>query len=483
MNALRPRVIAAVMRKDFQSLWPLAFGALLLPLCLGTATWVDMAPSARQLFAMLGGLATVVLFLVVLQQDGVTSPRHDWLTRPIGRWNLYLAKAAFLCLAVALPMMIAFISDQLARDRALDEAVIVSLSMLTSTLFIVIPVVLLALVTGSLVEAGVTAFAAIVVGLIVTNAFRIDDDLNGARWIASLIGNALGLFICLIAAWLLLARKNVGAARLAVLVAVTMTFLIPRYFPANTAMALQQIRGQTPESRAVTTSLAGLCGRGGDRGSVLQTTLLSDNVPAGWRLEVDHVSAHYMNADGKVVKTARGSADGGLEEGRWTLAADRLPADPVGTMRWTYALTLLAPKLSRDLVADGERRFVPGLGFCEASGGSDNVSVECFKPFAQPAAMTIHVKDRPQTHCRQCGMVDYTPGVLEGFGAKRRAVRWLEDAPPLPRNPVVTVTTYEPRAHFSRSTVTAAPRAELAAACPRKGLDSAPVTLSVPPGT
>ena len=49
MAALRPGVIAAVLRKDFQSLWPLAFGALVLPLCLGTAEWVDMAPSARAL--------------------------------------------------------------------------------------------------------------------------------------------------------------------------------------------------------------------------------------------------------------------------------------------------------------------------------------------------------------------------------------------------------------------------------------------------
>ena len=114
MAALRPGVIAAVLRKDFQSLWPLAFGALLLPLCLGTAEWVHMASSARALMGILGGFATVILFRTVLQRDGAASPRLDWLTRPIGPSNLYTAKAIFLCLTVAFPMLIAALSDQFA---------------------------------------------------------------------------------------------------------------------------------------------------------------------------------------------------------------------------------------------------------------------------------------------------------------------------------------------------------------------------------
>lgn len=474
MAALRPGVIGAVIRKDFQSLWPLAFAALLLPLSLGAQKWNHSSPSWMSVVDTVGALAIVALVLTVLQQDSPASPRHDWLTRPIGQANLLTAKLAFLSLTVALPMTIAQVSDQLARGHGWGEAALGSLSILTSGLFIAVPVVLFGLVTGSLIEAGVVGFTLAIVALVFSSAFRPPFDLSGTRWIGGLIGNAIGLAFCIAAAWLLLRRKKVFAARATLIAAVVVAFLIPRYFPSTAAVALQQLGGAgSPEANALATNLTEPCHEGGKRGSVLRSDLVVGNLPPGWRLQVDQVSATYKPADGTSGGRVHGSASWDPRNGgRWRLAADRLPADPAGSMRWTYALTLLAPRISHDLKADGLRRFVPGLGYCEASGGRPSVQVECVKPFGQPAAMTLHVKDRPETLCLNCGAVDYTPDWLKGFGSRRRASTYLEDrespAAPLPPEPVVTVTAYEARTHFNRSTVTAAPRADIPANCPRQ---------------
>lgn len=470
MAALRPGVIAAVIRKDFLSLWPLVFGALLLPICVGSEALAGMGAPAKAFVAVIGILATVALVVTLMQQDGSTTARHDWLTRPIGLTNLLTAKAIFLCLVVAAPMFIAQMFYERADSHAWAQVVLASLSQLTTGLLVIVPVVVLGLVTGSLVEASVVAFSLIVLAIVTANTLRV-DTINGAGplWIADVLSQGLGLLFCLAALAMLFLRKNPSAARAVWIVGAVVVFVVSRYFPAGAATALQQLGSpKSTAAEALTTAVAEPCASDGK----LRSKLTVLNAPQGWRVDVDHLSVQYLTTDAKVLRRAKAQAwpDGEAGHGAQFAAEGPRPKAAPASMRWTYALTLLEPRVSRDLVADGKRRFIPGLGYCEATRYPGAVEAVCFKPFSQPAAMTVHLKDQPETLCTDCGRADYRPAILEGFGKTGRAMRQISgrQAASAPY-PVVTVTTYEPRAHFSRSSVTRAPAGDTAPRCPKGG--------------
>lgn len=482
MTAFRSGVVGTVIRKDFLSLWPLALSALLLPICLIADATSPLSTQTRTLLTMIGGLATVALVLTVIHQDSPASVRHDWRSRPIGALNLSAAKAAFLCLAVAVPMLVAHLVQQRAEGHMWSEATISSLSMLTSSLFVAVPVVVLGLVTTSLVEAGVLGFGLVGLALVFSNVVRSHFELSGTRWVGDLVAQAIALAFCVAAVVLLFRRKNVFAARAALIVGSVLVFFVARYFPLEAAVWVQQqVSPRSQVADRLVTRLVEPCVDGDilsawKEGATVrpgaQAQLVIDGLPQGWRVQVDDASVRYLDAAGKTVgRTGASAVRRPLagENGGWALVADIGPFTSAKSMQWTYAVTLLEPAATHDLPVDGRRRFLPNLGYCDAEAGRNMAHVSCFKPFRQPAMLSARLKGAPESLCLECGQADYTPAILSGFGKARHAfTQSLENRAPLDKSAVVTLTTYEADAHISRTSMTSAPRADAAQACPRR---------------
>ena len=117
------RILFAIVRKDLQSLYPLALlAALLFAADVFILRWelVPMWAQFRQLpLFVVGALATLAVF----QLDAPVSLVDDWLCRPVPRRELVAAKLAFLLLVIYLPGAAATLVADLCLGASLAEAV------------------------------------------------------------------------------------------------------------------------------------------------------------------------------------------------------------------------------------------------------------------------------------------------------------------------------------------------------------------------
>lgn len=430
MSALRPGAIAAILRKDFQTLWPLVLTALLLPLCVATDASLELAAQAKQLLMMVGGLAMAALTMVVIQQDGPANQRLDILTRPVSLTSLLTAKIVFLALSLALPMFVSSVLQQHFLQHSWSEALLVAASGLLEMVVLVAPVLVLALVTTNLIEAGIAVFGLVIITVIVRLLFRHEGDRGGAEWVVDLVTYAAAFAFCAAALMLLFRRKNPLAARCAWVAGALVVMLATHFFPLGAALAVQQaISPRSVWKDKLALAVSTHCD---EKTGQPRTEIAPQNLPDGWRMHLDQIAT-------------------GPEP-----------------MEWGFAVTLLRPAVSRELLANGRRRYLPGVGYCEATMSHGVAYVGCFKPFARPAAFSASIKGDPSRPCLNCDAVDYRPAFMEGFGGRMHTIAQRPNSlEELSDQPVVTVTTYDAVAHFSRRAIIAAPSAKGTAACRR----------------
>src|SRR5215831_10107246 len=101
-----------IFRKDWKLLWQLVLG--LAAIHLATA-WIifssqfwahNSLASLLEIFVGSGYLGTACLVAVVVHQDAIPGVRQDWLTRPIRRRDMLLAKFLFVLVLVQGPVIL-----------------------------------------------------------------------------------------------------------------------------------------------------------------------------------------------------------------------------------------------------------------------------------------------------------------------------------------------------------------------------------------
>ncbi len=131
-----------------------------------------------------------------------------------------------------------------------------------------------------------------------------------------------------------------------------------------------------------------------------------------------------------------------------------------------YSLSVLAPTTSVELVANGQRAYHAGLGWCDATVDRSvgNVDVRCYTPGAQPARIVANVVGADEAAAVTAhATMDYTPAVLDFWGGERHRMTLKYAGTDVPR---VTVTAYAPRAHFDRHYVVPGVLGGPVSACP-----------------
>jgi hypothetical protein len=114
-------MIWAVFRKDWALLWPLVVLVTLIQVALEWASYefgfFGISPVAREILRLLTPawfIGVVAVPVIAVHEDTIPGVDQDWLTRPLSRTDLLLAKLLFVALTVCVPMLVVNLVDELA---------------------------------------------------------------------------------------------------------------------------------------------------------------------------------------------------------------------------------------------------------------------------------------------------------------------------------------------------------------------------------
>lgn len=481
---MRARAIGAILRKDLTTAWPgvaaILFIAIVQAVILGTHD-LDSSGVHYTASVQIGFVAAALLAMCVIvftgQQDPAAGTRHEWLTRPIGRLEMFLAKSLFFLTGVGLPILIGFILHDLLLGHSALEIAQTRAGAAVLILLGAPAAAALSALNDSLAGALILLSATLVVG--VTTVFLISQPVGqefaptqmqwmfGALCVPVLFAGGLTL------AFIGFGRRRVGLGRalaaaapapLVIIQAVFANYAVAGPAHANAIPAAPQevVRIRPGSQRwcierearqayeVVRQGFEGLT-----RGEAL---ILDRSVRVGTGRSPVLV---WNPADGRTIAFHR--TDGAIEEFSLRTGAPlhfgpARSAESGASPLWRYALDLTLARQAGQypIPTDGVRRRIPGLGYCRAGAPTIGrrrelglelglVAVSCFIPGDQPDLVAISTGAEPS--CAVSCTVNYAPAAAEFPGGRtyRTTARW---AGRLPSH--VTVTTYDATARFSR---------------------------------
>ncbi len=225
---INTRVIMAIVRKDLIGLLPLVLLALavffiqpiiaslrLEDIAGDSEFWLGMQAN----FYWLGYFLGILLMVSVLQLDPASSLNHDWLTRPISRLDLLLAKLLFLVITVCIPVVVSRFIVNLGNDYGL--ALSLQYALTIEKLPAVSPIPLffaIALLTPTLRKSisliVLVAFVFLLPAWSVTSpllamlGIEIGAEFGSMMWLQALPMMAAGIVGLLLSYWLLYSRRE-----------------------------------------------------------------------------------------------------------------------------------------------------------------------------------------------------------------------------------------------------------------------------------
>lgn len=507
-------VVGAVLRKDLQALWPLA--VLTVAALLVNALYPALGRLTQGSFPSAVYLLCALLIVAAVHQDPTSDVRRDWLTRPVPRGDLLLAKAAFVMLLVFVPIVLAKLGANLAHGYSAGEALLaatmidpvlvlvglpalIAIAATTATPLQAIAVaiglfagILLVVATG--VAVGVYSFGPEIaalgtgwIGLVVVIVTTVGATITvlgleyGFRKTTAARIVFLGAIVFLLGAPALPSRGDIFALqRVLAEAAPPSSFgltLLPGCLPATTAAATGGTDGRASAEWPVEgETWDSLVAAAGPDAISFATPFTLRGVPHEWRPEVSAVELVYLNGDGDILErlgatrfTAvwKPDADDRPEGSHyWVLPREayrRLAQDAHVRLRVDYSLSLLEPHVAR-IPVDGRRHEVTGVGYCSAAldGRRKRVFVDCFEHGRRPALLAAELVDRPDTRT-DTGFPDYAPGWLQALSSARYSLA-LPDGSAVATQ--VKLTAYEARSHFNRSVSASGILGGPPAACP-----------------
>jgi hypothetical protein len=474
-----------IFKKDMILLWPVALFAIVTQIGLAALMFAaDSAPQSQPLmFAARLSVALVFLMIVFsialdVQQEAIPGTRQDWLTRPIGRRDLLLAKLLFVLLAVHLPMLLCDLAQGLARGFPLGATTGAAL-VRNLNLFVTVslPALGFAAMTANLAQfliAGVAYLFITVAGTILLNLtaqFGGQEQATnplfwtGVAWIAQTVQRAALAAGAVVVLALLYSRRKVAMARglfplfavlsaLAVLLPWNWIFAVQQAAAATPEVPVEAAfdsrapryrlsAGETPDAYGVGAAQVELRGRAaGDIGVETQSRrakgdvtvfapLRLSGVPAGALLWADRAVVRLKTPDGKLVFQGRGDdlkldrASGGPVTRAWE--AVRIPAlvyeavkDQPLTLEIDYSLSLLEPQAALSAAALGADVRVAHFGRCttDRDEDGDEIALRCIKPGRAPSCVAATLDDpasgRRNPEALLCSP-DYAPYVVKPF--------------------------------------------------------------------
>jgi pimeloyl-ACP methyl ester carboxylesterase len=273
------RIVAAILKKDVRSLYPLilmvallfAADVLYMRMDLGTA-WAPL----RTPVLLLSGTA---LILAVLQLDPPASQVDDWLCRPVPRAELLVAKLVLLFAVLRLSQVVATLVIEAALGTSVAETLQRAFLLHdsnTTELYTygvaLLPLPLIAaLVTRTVIQGIGVLLGMFICAFVIPTPFvtapgplrpAIGEALFGVgmSWLAIIPGGLVAFVLFGVACWLALWRRRIRAARfilVAAMLALVVLLLLPTWilpwkpvYAAQTSLVNPGVT-PTPEAGAI----------------------------------------------------------------------------------------------------------------------------------------------------------------------------------------------------------------------------------------
>ena len=493
----------AILRKDFLQLWPLVVitAALLLMRNLA-ANYISGTSGMATLLMLASSVACCTLLIAAVQQDALVSERHDWLTRPIPRISLFVAKTIFILATIMVPADLSSMLAALIDGRSASESILMGTQFSVVWFAPLLALAGIAAMTRSLLQAAgmLLGIAVVAIGLeplIARLGVGVGEEVfaGGSAWIPLWIYLSILIVASVIVLWSQYARRHLSASRVTVAAAVSLALCVPALLSWRVVFAVQKTFSSATDDHAFEATLAPGClpaisvepfDSGSERSAPVDPRLVSrldpsvwpseqreaaghnavgfsatldSKVAAGWRANIGYVTASYLSPDDAVLGKAWSSrltpartnhSDGAASDSHFWLISranyDSLRAQGA-RLRLQYSFSLLEPVATTTITADGTPHFAEGLGYCSAKVNNSKRAVEvtCLKRGSQPAYIVANFAEEPAYEAKSSGFPDYTPAILELLTVRNRQIQL--PLPQTPRLASITVTAFEPRAH------------------------------------
>jgi non-heme chloroperoxidase len=545
LNNVRLSAIRAIVVKDLLTLTPFVAVLVALILLQIFGERFDILPAAISAmatavlpFLVLAALA--VLVFAAFHQDPAVSFNHDWLTKPISKIELLVAKAVFLAIVALLPMAIGRFTANVLGGYGLGESALEATAFESAWAALLAPfLILIAAVTSSLLQAAGAILVVILVVFFVPmvlfpsfstpNEYPNPDAIAeewfslGYDWI--LLAGLLAAFgiLLIVVFWSQYSLRRTGLARalFALTAAACVAFVFegvnwnmvysvqrtavplspsvptdsinlslePGCFPASEVGEVASLAGSASGASRQIIGLPfwspGRLRRAGSGAVTFATTLVARNLPDTWSVKVPRVKA-VLSADSLDDDIALRPADYrplGPSDANMThfwLVPERLrrqlEGDPSTRLTLEYAVGFVELR-SSVLAMDNRRRALPGLGYCSAERDSILNQVN-----------VECFKRGPQPVEVSAGLIDvpasrvrsappsYAPAWLEVLGGRHYEL--TVDSPTLVSNDSIALTAHEARGFVEKTITTPGVLGDSMGRCPLPDADHATPRLT-----
>ncbi|MGH8328092.1 MAG: hypothetical protein ACRET2_15160, partial [Steroidobacteraceae bacterium] len=441
-----------------------------------------------------------------VNQDAITRYLQDLLIRPIRRGDLILAKLLFLVLLVQGPELLADFGAGLAHGFAIAASFEAALARNVATLcMLVLPAMMLALVTRSVMEFLIVALAVVVgltaiflVGVVLLLGIKTSLGGTGLSWMMQMAWYVLAVAGTLVVLTIQYRWRRTALGR-GLIGAGGAVLILSAFLPWRAAFAIQEKVAPEPQAaRSIELTFDASSGRSAIASSVgtsppageLYLPLRITGIPAAGTVLMDRAMVRIRDMSGRELYEGRTNLSvdgyGSIEDAQFEVrqghaeAADRfyqrifLPAAIMARvanrpveMDIQEFLTLYRPAATDSLPALSGHERLGGLGRCTTGidGDGDEIEVSCISTGRSPACFTAFLEYMPtgvrNPEVHDCEP-DYTPfdghiwpdALSRGHGAlpfldRSGLTHYPVDGAKLGETRLF-IETYAPRAHFTR---------------------------------
>jgi len=396
------KMVLHILSKDIRGLRWEILATVALTLATSLFEWPSQHGTLKDLGQFWSQPATVLawilLVLRVVQRDGLVGTEPDWLTRPVRRWQVVLAKVLFVGLFVVTPM-------------AIRDAIVVSangfpvrgyLAGLGWSLAVWIGVFLLPAAAIGVVTRTIPQALMGVLGLVAV--FGLTDihgvDWLGVGWVPMGMAALIGAVAAALVLWVQYGWRWAVGARVLGVVGVVAAVIVLMVLPWKAAFffqrffASEEVDASKLEVRlGATMMLTKRQWQTKDGHVPVNFPIVVSGAPAGYRVRVLRAEAlpdpDWEMVDGGLRRDSS-HPDGmvyGLGLRMRVTQWGKEEEQPV-RFRGRVYVAVLAPRAKQEFTFENGRQMVPGVGVCAAS--FDRIPVfYCRTPFRTPTETRV----------------------------------------------------------------------------------------------
>lgn len=424
------RMVAHILLKDLRRFW-LEIGAFLLTVAAWAlqeahpSRWIEQ--HAESAFPI--GLFVIWFFLIIraIQGESLVGDREFWQTRPYVWWQLLLAKASFLAIALSIPLTLAQIYLLAASGVHWKPGILPGLFWLQMefAVLLILPAVALASLTETIVQWVLTL---VVIGLLMPVVSwlpwsRLQQILAGSEDLASRVGIVVVGTALATAIIIQYRSRHLMMAR--IIFAASVAFIpLAIVFASSSigrSLAYPGNRGDNPLQFAVArvetagTVMAAIASYGSELDIPLgNVSVLPDTIVQveGMRISLSGENGWRWNSDWQsenLLFTPSGQPERILTSLPNDIAARVAGGGAASRAELAVAVYRLSPERR---IETGQRRFaIPGGGVCAwpVLGAFEIRSLRCAEALRGPDLMMVRI-DSSESTCRRTDGTRLPPG-------------------------------------------------------------------------